>query len=129
MLKWFLRLLVLGAFGFGGYVAYDYYRAGLHTRPRMPEGAFSLSFKSGLKAIMVELPDARSTRRYLGYPFEVPFYLEEAWSFCTSPTEEDSAAFKREHPDRPGERLEANCSVEVDGENVKRGFVVTVPKF
>ncbi len=65
---------------FGGYVAYDSYMAGYHTRPEMPEGAFSLSYKNGLRGILVDVPDERQTRRYLAVPMKVAFYLEDAWS-------------------------------------------------
>lgn len=47
---------VLRAVG-AGFVAYDYFSAGLHTRPEMPKGAFSLSYKNGMRAILVGIPN------------------------------------------------------------------------
>ena len=57
MIKWLLRLVGIGVVGFIGYGIYDYYKAGLHTRPPMPEGAFSLSFKAGPRVIMLNTED------------------------------------------------------------------------
>lgn len=113
-----------------GFLAYDQYRAGYFTRPDMPEGAFSLSYKSGMRGIVVGIPDEKTTRRYLGFPREVPFYLEDAWSFCRSPREDEQqrvAAFMKDR-DWPGERFEAVCEIEVDGEAVVRGWITSVPK-
>lgn len=69
------------------YGIWDYYQADLHTRPDMPPGAFSMSYKNGLRAIMVDTTDQRETRRYFGTPLDVPFYLEKSWSFCRPPTD------------------------------------------
>lgn len=127
MLKWILLIVLVGG---GGYMAYDYYMAGPRTRPEMPEGAFSLSYKNGLRGIMVDRPDLKSTRRYLGFPFDVPFYLRESWSWCYPPTEEEGLAsqpFMAER-DWPGQKLEAVCKLAVDGKEIVRGLIVTVPK-
>lgn len=77
---------------------------------------------------MVDLPDERSSRRYFGYPSKVPFYLEDAWSFCVPPTQEEAADFVEFLKDKPGSRLEALCRIEADDDVVARGFIVTVPK-
>jgi hypothetical protein len=88
------KIVWAGVIAAAGYVAYDYYRAGLHTRPEMPEGAFSLSYKSGLRAIMVGVPDMRSERTYLGLPFEVPSWYADAWSLCTAPSDAEKSQAK-----------------------------------
>lgn len=129
MLKWIWRLLLIALIGWAGYAAYHYYRGGFHTLPDMPEGAFPLSFTNGLRAVMLDVPDERQTRRYLGLAAEVPFYLEDVWSFCHPPTEElqaEAASFIEER-DMPGERFEALCTIDVDGEEVTRGIVTSVP--
>lgn len=130
MWKWILRIGLIAVVGYVGYGAYDYYRAGLHTRPEMPPGAFSISFKSGFRAVLVDVPDERDTRRYFGYPFEVPFYLEDTWSICSPPTEEEApeAAAFMEAQDFPGARFEVVCRIQVDDETVVRGVITTVPK-
>lgn len=96
----------------------------------MPEGAFSLSYKNGLRAILVDIPNEKNTRRYFGFPTEVPFYLEEAWSFCSPPSKDerkDVSAFMKGR-NWPGERFEAICKIEVDNKVVVRGVITSVPK-
>lgn len=129
-MKWIIWVVVLSAGGYAAYGAYDFYMAGHHTRPEMPEGAFSLSYKNGLRGIMVGLPDDRSTRRYLGVPIEVPFYLEDAWSWCSAPTKEESTSAAPFMAQRswPGQKLEAVCKITVEDEEVIRGLILTVPK-
>lgn len=130
MWKWIGRSVLVAIVGFGGYAAYDYYRADLHTRPEMPPGAFSISYKNGLRAILVDVPNQRDTRRYFGYPAEVPFYIEDAWSFCTSPEDAEVAMAEDwlAQSDQPGMRFEVICRVDVDGEAVIRGFITSVPR-
>lgn len=59
MFKWLLRMGLLAILGWIGYATYDWYMAGHHTRPEMPEGAFSLSYKNGLRGILVDVADER----------------------------------------------------------------------
>lgn len=122
--------MLLGAVGLVGWGVYDYRMAGLHTRPDMPPGAFSISYKSGLRAILVDVPDERETRRYLGYPADVPFYIEDAWTFCSPPEGDEVAEAERwlAEGDQPGMRVEAICRIDVDGETVIRGIITTVPR-
>lgn len=130
MRKWTIGVGLVAVLGFVGYGAYDYYRAGLHTRPEMPPGAFSMSFKSGFRAILVDVPNDRETRRYFGYPADVPFYLEDAWSLCSPPTEKEklqTEAFMKAQ-DFPGSRFEVVCRILVDDETVTRGFITSVPR-
>ena len=127
MFKWIVLIIILGG---GGYVAYDSYMAGHHTRPDMPEGAFSVSYKSGLRGIVVDVPDEKATRRYLGVTMEVPFYLENTWSWCYPATEEDSAkvAHFMAERDWPGQRFEAVCKITVEGKEILRGLIISVPR-
>jgi len=130
MWKWTKRVLTAIIIIASGYVAYDAYRAGYHTRPDMPEGAFSLSYKNGMRAILVGIPNQKDTRRYFGFPMEVPFYLEDAWSFCYPPNDEEEAhaiSFIKDR-DWPGERFEAVCKITVENEIVVRGLITSVPK-
>ncbi|MER8622894.1 hypothetical protein [Mesorhizobium sp. M1143] len=112
------------------FLGYDQYRAGYFTRPAMPEGAFSLSYKNGLRGILVGIPDEKTTRRYLGFPREVPFYLVDAWSFCRAPRGDEEQHVSKFMMDRnwPGERFEAVCEIDVEGVPVVRGWITSVPK-
>lgn len=128
MWKWIKRGIAIVFLGSVGWGAYDYYRAGFHTLPDLPEGAFPLSYANGLRAIMVGLSDERDSRRYFGFPFDVPFYLEDAWSTCKAPTESEVNEIESQRANRPGERIEALCRIEVDGDIVIRGMITTVPR-
>lgn len=127
---WIDRALLLGMFLYLGFGAYAYNEAGYFTRPDIPSGAFSLSFNNGLRAIVVEVPDERKSRRYFGVATEVPSYLEDTWSLCSPPTaqeqiEADQFIKKR---NKPFERFEAVCRIEADGEVVIRGLITSVPR-
>lgn len=130
MFKWLFRIGLLAILGWIGYVTYDWYMAGHHTRPEMPEGAFSLSYKNGLRGIVVDVADERETRRYFGFPQTVPHYIEDAWSWCHPPTEEEAPQVAKFLADRnmPGERFEAVCKVTADDDVVFRGLITSVPK-
>jgi hypothetical protein len=104
MFKWIVRLLFVGVLGWLGYGAYDYFRAGLHTRPEMPDGAFSISYANGLRAILTGVPNEEEARRYFGFPQEV------------------------EDRNMPGERFEVVCKVTADEDVVVRGVITSVPK-
>lgn len=125
MIKRILVLLVLADVTYAGY---NYYKGGFYSRPPMPEGAFSISYVGGFRAILVGVPNERETRRYIGFPQDVPSYLQEAWSFCNPPTPVEKSKFERDFPQRPGERFEAVCKIDADGDVVVRGLITTVPK-
>lgn len=130
MWKWIGRALIVAVVASVGYGTYDYYRADLHTRPEMPRGAFSISYRNGLRAILVDVPNERETRRYFGFPAEVPFYIEDVWAFCTPPEgseKQDAEKYIKERGG-PGERFEVVCRVKVDDDIVIRGFITSVPK-
>jgi hypothetical protein len=130
MWKWIGRVLIAVVTASVGYSAYGYYQADLHTRPDMPPRAFSISYKNGIRAILVDVPNDKETRRYFGYPAEVPFYIEDAWAFCSPPEEgeeQDAEKFIKEN-NNPGERFEVVCRIKVDDESVIRGFITSVPR-
>jgi hypothetical protein len=120
----------VGVLGWLGYGAYDYFRAGLHTRPEMPDGAFSISYANGLRAILTGVPNEEEARRYFGFPQEVPHYLEDAWSICAPPEGDEIAMASKFVEDRnmPGERFEVVCKVTADEDVVVRGVITSVPK-
>ncbi len=128
MFKWVFRLVGLGVIAFIGFGIYDYYRAGLNTRPAMPEGAFSLSFKAGPRVIMLDIKDERSARRYIVRPrTDVPSWFKESWSYCKPPTEEDQASLLKQLELGPGMRLDGVCTLDADGDVITTGYILTVP--
>jgi len=124
------RIIVSAIVVAGSWWTFEAYRAGNFTRPTMPEGAFSLSYPSGLRAIMVNIRNERKTRRYMGFPSDVPFYLEKAWSFCSPPSkgEQKQLAAAMKVRDFPGARIEAVCKIDVEGTKVVRGVITSVPR-
>jgi hypothetical protein len=128
MIKWFFRLVGIGVVGFIGYAIYDFYMAGLHKRPPMPEGAFSLSFKGGPRVIMLDTEDETSTRRYVvRRRTDVPDWFKESWSYCTPPTEEEEAFLLERLEPGQGMRLDGICALDADGESIPTGYIFTIP--
>jgi len=130
MWKWVFRALLIGFVGYLGYGFYDFYRAGLHTRPELPEGAFSISYANGLRAIITGVGDEDEARRYFGFPQDVPHYLKDAWSTCAPPEGHEVALAEKFLKDRnmPGERFEVVCKVTADDDVVVRGVITSVPR-
>ena len=129
MKKWIIGLFTVSFVSYAGYAAYDYYKAGYFTLPDMPDGAFSISYKNGLRAILVDIPNERGTRHYLGFPADVPDNLEKVWAFCTPPNGDELAALERQDwSEWPEKRFEAICKIDVDGEAVVRGTILSVPR-
>lgn len=126
--KWVGRVSGAAVIGFVAYGAYTYFAAGYHTRPELPEGAFFISFNSGLRAMVVDIEQERATRQYLGVPFAVPVDVEDAWSICKRASPEETEAVLAETDMAPGTRLDAVCTVEVDGTRFRRGAIFTVPR-
>lgn len=128
MIKWLLRLVGISVVGFIGYGIYDYYKAGLHTRPPMPEGAFSLSFKAGPRVIMLNTEDERNSRRYVvRRRTDVPNWFRESWSYCIPPTEEEQVFLLKRLGPGPGMRLDGICTLDADGDVITTGYIFTVP--
>ena len=130
MWTWIKRGLLVAVLGYGGYAVWDYYRGGYFSRPEMPEDAFSISYKNGLRAILVNVQDQRETRRYFSYPLDVPFYLKDTWSLCSPPTQDELPNAEKFISDRnmPGERFEVVCRIQVDNDVVIRGLISSVPR-
>ena len=132
MLKTVLKILCLGITCFIIYAYYDYRRAGFHTIPEdIPEGAYPISFKTGLRAIMIDVPDVAPKRVFRGYALEVDSYLEDVWSYCTPFSGEAAEAFLAKNANwlGVGEKPEATCLIQVDDEEVMRGFITSRPNF
>ena len=128
MLKKLVLLAVLALVGFLGYVGYeDYYLGDFHNAPDTGESGFSLSYKSGFKAAMKDIPKDNN-RRYLGYPNpKTPSVYEDSWSICRTPTELESSNFAGRAEKIPGERLEGICEIDADGDVFIRGWVSSIP--
>ncbi|MEA5162597.1 hypothetical protein U5903_17605 [Cereibacter johrii] len=149
MKRWLLRVLFLGVLGLSGMWVYDFYRAGYLSLPDLPSGAYTLSYKTGFRAIVLnaDVPDtigrnapkylrslgiANRDRKYLGIPFDVQPWFEEAWSWCKSPTEKEKADLERMPDDFKhrvaNARFEAVCRIDVDGKEIVRGLIFSVPR-
>lgn len=149
MKRWIFRIIVLGILGYASYWAYNSYRAGYLSLPDLPDGAYTLSFKNGFRAIVLDadVPDgtgddapkylrslgvANRDRKYLGIPFDVQPWFKEAWSWCKAPTDEEKVDLERMPDDFKrrveNARFEAVCRIDVDGAEVVRGLIFSVPK-
>jgi hypothetical protein len=121
----------------------------LFSLPELPDGAYTLSFENGFRAIVLEadVPDkvgddapkylrslgiANRERKYLGVPLEVQPWFKEAWSWCKRPTPEEIADLLGMPEDirRKVEnaRFEAVCRIDVDGKEIVRGLIFSVPR-
>lgn len=155
MLKWSFRVLLIVVLSVVGYNTFDLYRGGFFSLPKLSDNEYPLSFSNGLRGIVeVPLRDAPQRpapklfrglvqvypdRTYLGVPYEVPSWLSDKWSDCTSDgIDENEVVRRRIVPTMPerlradliGARLEYVCSFDLgNGEKVIRGYVFSVPKF
>jgi hypothetical protein len=148
MIKGFLKLLLIGVIGFLGYGAFQAYQKGYFSMPDMPEGSYAYSRKDGMRGIILnaEVSDpiadmpkffrrinlANPDRRYFGVPFAVAPWLEDVWSICISPSEEERVEFPQSMPDELKQdlayaRFDAVCRIDVEGEMVLRGLLYSVP--
>jgi hypothetical protein len=148
---WITKLVVLGVVGYGGYEAYLLHKGGYFDLPVMAYGSYTVSFKSGLRGIVVDaevstdaladshkifrrLSDANPDRRYLGIPFDVPVWFKDEWSTCIKPSEEELQYIEASLSDDAkqqltGARLDAFCYIETDGDQrIARGLIYSVPK-
>ena len=149
MKKWANRIFLLFVLGYASFWIYTSYRGGLFSLPKLPYGAYFLSFENGLRAIVLDaegkdqtfddaprflrsLSIANRDRKYLGIPIDVQPWFKDAWSWCKSPTAEEIVELERMPDDfkRTVEnaRFEAVCKIEVDGSDVVRGLIFSVPR-
>jgi hypothetical protein len=147
---WITKLVVLGVVGYGGYEAYLLHKGGYFDLPVVPYGAYTVSFKSGLRGIVLDaevsndaladshkifrrLSDANPDRRYLGIPMDVPYWFEDVWSTCIKPSEDELQYIEASLSDAEkqkliGARLDAFCYIETDGKKrIARGLIYSVP--
>jgi hypothetical protein len=145
------KLVVLAVIGYGGYEVYNYHRAGYFDLPELPTGAYTLSFSSGLRAIVLDakvsdnhnadapalmrsLSLANPDRRYIGLPYDVAPWFEKVWSKCTAPTDDEKKYFEDPMPEKMkndliGARFEAVCYIDVEGgERLARGLIYSVAR-
>lgn len=151
MKRWIVRIVFLGILSFASLWAYNFYRAGYLSLPDLPDGAYTLSYKNGFRAIITDanisdprplgyegpkyfrsLNAANPERKYLGVPFNVQSWFEGAWSWCKSPTNQEKEDlnlmpddFKRQVANA---RFEAVCRISVDDSEVVRGLIFSVPR-
>ena len=149
MKKRFFQLVGVLVAGCIAFFAYDSYVGGYFSVPELPERAYLISFKTGLRAIVldVEATDrslesapkffrrlalANPNRKYLGVALEVQPWFEKAWSWCTKPTPDDIKSFSNmplEFKARfEAAKFEAVCRVKSDGKEIIRGLIFSVEK-
>ena len=149
MIKRVLKLLLIGVIGFFGYAGFQAYQKGYFSMPDMPEGSYAYSRKGGMRGIILnaEVSDpitdmpkffrrinlANPDRRYFSVPFVVTPWLEDVWSICISPSEDERVRFQQSMSDELKQdlayaRFDAICRIDVEGEIVLRGLLYSVPK-
>lgn len=151
-MSWIGRIVVLGVVGYVGYGAYDLHRGGYFSLPDIPNGAYPISFKSGLRGVVhdIQVEDdtqastpkwfrrlarANQSRRYLGVPMDVPTWASSKWAKCLPAEAEDQQEIEARMPgdylkDLEGARLDAICFIETDQEDkpIFRGLIYSVPR-
>ena len=75
---------------------------------------------------------ANPSRNYLGFPFEVQPWFAKSWSWCKAPTAEEKARLVT-LPEETKQmiataRFEAVCRINVDGQEIERGLIFSVPR-
>lgn len=150
MFKWLFRILLIGVLGLVSLGAFDSYRGGYFDLPDVPDGTLLISFKNGLRAMVVglevddptvaerapffrRLTHADKDRKFLGFPAEVPSWFEDAWSTCVPATDAEREELHRSFSDdvkrsAAGARIDAICTLDVDGQKMLRGVILSVPK-
>lgn len=128
MWKWLLGALVLAGAGYVGYDTYRYYKMGGFSMPELEADDFPVAFRSGFKGILKGIKNERDTRKYLGYPAKgvSPLY-QDSWSICHEPGAEERRDFESFVDLAPGERLDAICEINADGDVFIRGWVTSAP--
>ena len=147
--RWIIRGAVAAIVIYAGLVGYEAHKYGDFSLPDLPDGAFTLSFKSGFRAIVIDaevddyvakdsskhfrrLGYANSRRKYLGYPVDVPSWFKHAWSWCRPPTQEETAQRENWPEDLKKlfatARFDAVCTIEADGKTIPRGLIFSVPR-
>lgn len=118
--------------------------------PDIPNGAYTVSFRNGLRGIVFGIDEdtlkrrdyfnpfrrltiADPTRRHLGLPIEVATWFEDEWSECFPPTSEEREGFQSNFSDEikrqlRGARFDFVCRFDIENEVVYRGLVFSVPK-
>ena len=132
------------------YGVYDHYRAGYFNLPDIPENAYTISFKNGFRAIVIDpdvsnvrstsssdsfrrLAQANPERKYLGLPYDVPTWFESSWSTCRVATETEEAQIRASFSANTSDqlrsaRLDAICFINTDDDPLLRGLLFSVPK-
>ncbi len=149
MAKWGLRLFTITIVGGIAWFGFQTHRAGYFNLPEFDENSYAISFKNGLRAIVVDPDITKPTskqpdffrrlsvvdrkRRYRSFAFEVPEWFEDAWAFCEKPTREEREWIEAGMPQEisaifVGARLDAFCVLEVDGKKIPRGLIYSIPR-
>lgn len=147
--RWILRGVALCVLGVVSYGVYDYHFGPYSNMPDLPDGAYAVAFENGFRGIVLDadvensskdqapvytrlLSAANPARKYLSVPMDVQPWFADAWSRCTAPSAEEQADLERRFSDDlrrslENARFEAVCRLDVDGSDLVRGFIFSVP--
>lgn len=150
MWKWLGRLIAVAILVLFGLTARDFYRGGYFDLPDLRPNEYPISFRNGFRAILTDpivsnpsasvnskffrrLRIANPDRIYLGFPYEVPSWFEDAWSHCDERHEGQEEAILDAMPvemrrNLIGARFEGVCAINSDGEIILRGVIFSVPE-
>jgi len=150
MFKWILRVLLIGLIGSIGASVYQSFQKGYFNLPDMPPGSYAFSMKNGFRGIVLDasvsnesladLPKyfrrlnyADPDRRYISLPAAVPAWMTTAWSICSAPSDAEREYVLGTLSDDvrlyvTGARFDAICRVDLDGKEVVRGLLFSVPR-
>ncbi|GEM_PF-651978 len=150
MLKSIFKLLLIGVVFLVGYTAFRSYQKGYFNIPDIPDGAYVISTGNGLRGILLDaevsqpihhLPNffrrlihADPDRIYFGFPADVAPWFVDTWSICTAPSRQERIEF--ENATLPQDiamltkdaRFDAICRFDVDGKEITRGLLFSVPR-
>ena len=128
MWKWSVVIFIIAGVTFAIYShrSSPYYNAPYNL---VWDNGFLLASKNegSLRAVLKGIPDERDSRRYFTYnAADVPSSHLNTWSMCRPPTEDEATIFAKIAELGPGERLDAICEIDANGDLFIRGWVTSV---
>lgn len=150
MIRWFSRIagilfvLMIGVF------SVEYFQKGYFKIPDMPEGSYVFSnAKTGFRGVVLNpevshpirsgpkmlrtLTAANFERRYIPIEANVPTFFKTSWSVCKAPSPQEKKQVRGSMPVELSQQLasarfDSVCRINVDGTEVVRGWLFSVPR-
>ena len=139
-----LFVLVIGIFLFGSF------QKGYFNIPDMPEGSYVFSnAKSGFRGVVLNpevshpirggpkmlrtLTADNLQRRYIRIEANVPAWFNKSWSVCKAPSTQEEMQVRETMPEELSQQLasarfDSVCRIDVDGTEMVRGWLFSVPR-